>query len=473
MRNRLASMSMAAGLAMAALAPHPSDAAATLKTLINFKGTDGLNLWGGLIGDAVGNLFGTTFQGGMSNAGTVFEVVNGFGGYAKTPTTLVNFNAANGAQPFSGLIADANGNLFGTTSSGGANNNGTVFEIVRTGLNSYATTPTVLVNFNGANGSTPLGALLIDANGNLFGTTQSGGMNNHGTVFEIVKTQQSYAGTPTTLVSLGGGNGSEPAGNLLFDANGDLLGTAAIGGINNNGTVFEIAKTASGYASTPTLLAAFNRDNGANPTAGLVADGDGNLFGTTSVGGMLSGGTVFEIIKTGNGFASTPTILVNLGGDGPQDSNAPLIADSQGNLFGTSTEGGLHFGSGTVFEIAKTAKGYDSTPTILISLNKAAGTGASPEAGLIADRAGNLFGTTFAGGASNDGTVFEVTGSGFMPSFVFAGQPGAPHCFGDSILTLQRHGNLDAAARARGLADAEALQAAILRYCRPFVAASR
>jgi uncharacterized repeat protein (TIGR03803 family) len=197
-------------------------------------------------------------------------------------TTLVNFNGTNGANPEADLIADAHGNLFGTTVSGGANganpaNSGTVFEIVKT-AHGYSSTPTTLVNFNGANGAQPTAGLIADAQGDLFGTTGIGGTvttnepNGAGTVFEITKTGHGYASTPTILVSFNGTDGSGPVGGLIADAHGDLFGTTRQGGANNDGTVFEIAKTATGYASTPTTLVSFNGTNGSFPESSLIAD---------------------------------------------------------------------------------------------------------------------------------------------------------------------------------------------------------
>src|SRR6266404_3878370 len=302
----------ALALAVAALAPGQSRAA-NLTPLVSFNSTDGANPQAGLIADANGNLFGTT-QRGANNRGTVFEIAKTAGGYASTPTVLVSFNGTNGADPEAGLIADANGNLFGTTASGGANGGGTVFEIAKI-AGGYASTPTVLVSFcsqtSCAGGAEPVAGLIADANGNLFGTTEFGGANGGGTVFEIAKTAGGYASTPTVLVSFNRTNGSFPEAGLLADANGNLFGTTRSGGANDLGTVFEIAKTAGGYASTPAVLVSFNGTNGADPEAGLIADANGNLFGTTFAGGANSVGTVFEIAKTAGGYATTPTILVS------------------------------------------------------------------------------------------------------------------------------------------------------------------
>ena len=196
----------------------------------------------------------------------MFEIAKTAHGYASTPTTLVSFNGANGADPHGSLIADANGDLFGTTAEAGRTATARCSRSPRP-PHGYASTPTTLVSFNGTNGANPYGGLIADANGDLFGTTADGGANGDGTVFEIVKTATGYASTPTTLVSFNGTNGSDPQASLIADANGDLFGTTVGGGANGDGTVFEIVKTAHGYASTPTTLVSFNGTNGANPLA--------------------------------------------------------------------------------------------------------------------------------------------------------------------------------------------------------------
>jgi uncharacterized repeat protein (TIGR03803 family) len=295
----------AAALAITALCPDPTRAAATLTTLAVFNAADGALPRAGLLADAAGNLFGTTATGGATNQGTVFEIAKTASGYANTPTVLYNFcaqpNCADGAVP-NGLIADAAGNLFGTTAFGGATNQGTAFEIAKT-ANGYASTPTVLVSFGGTGDTGPIAGLLADAAGNLFGTTFLAGANpgfldeGAGTVFEIAKTASGYANTPTVLYNFCAQtnctDGAEPNG-LIADAAGNLLGTTQSFGANGGiggvgaGTVFEIAKTASGYASTPTVLYSFcgqtNCTDGAVPN-GLIADSAGNLFGTTALGG--------------------------------------------------------------------------------------------------------------------------------------------------------------------------------------------
>ena len=171
-------------------------------------------------------------------------------------------------------------------------------------------------NMPGVNGTAY--ASVRDAAGNLYGTTRSGGANGAGTIYEIVKSGAGYSSTPTVLVSFSGPDGANTMGDLLVDAAGNLFGTTENGGSHNDGTIFEILKDGVGYSSTPTVLASFNGSNGLNPIYGsLIADSAGNLFGTTEVGGSNGNGTVFEI--TGSGFV-------------PFGSSAPLLDAAVVNL---------------------------------------------------------------------------------------------------------------------------------------------
>ncbi len=331
--------------------------AATPTTLVTFAGTsNGRSPAGGLIADAAGDLFSETQVGGASGDGTVFEIVNNGTAYATSPTTLATFTGTlNGATPFGGLITNAAGDLLGTTSNGGADSDGTVFEMVNTGT-SYAS-PTTLVTFDGTgNGATPKGGLLADPAGDLFGTTNAGGADGDGTVFEIANTITGYATTPTTLATFTGPDtGAQPFGSLITDAAGDLFGVTETGGADGDGTVFEIANTATGYAATPITLLTFNgAGNGAIPGATLIADAAGDLFGSTESGGADHDGTVFELAKTATGYAATPTTLVTFTGTANgSDPRANLIADATGDLFGTTQNGGAD-NDGTMFELTDT-----------------------------------------------------------------------------------------------------------------------
>ena len=380
-----------------------------LTTLANFNGASGQFPNAGLSADAAGDLFGMTATGGAYGYGAVFELVNnGGGGY--TPVTLLSFSNTPGvAGSDSGVIADAAGNLFGTIPSGGATGDGAVFELVNHGGGAY--TPVTLLSFNGANGALPSAGLIADAAGNLFGTTAAGGANGDGAVFEIAKAGAGYASTPTTLFSFDGASGAGPASGLIVDAAGNLFGVTPSGGANGYGTVFELVRDGGGVY-TPVTILSFNGADGRFASS-LITDAAGNLFGTTSSGGAYGYGTVFELVNNGGGY--TPVTLLSFNGADGANPGGGLIADAAGDLFGTTGEGGAYSAPGqprgTVFELVNNGGG-SYTPVTLLSFNGADGAG--PVGSLIADAAGDLFGATAGGGAAGDGTAFEITNSGFV-----------------------------------------------------------
>jgi uncharacterized repeat protein (TIGR03803 family) len=294
-----------------------------LLTVASFGPGAGAYSEAGLIVDAAGNLFGTTYAGGGNgtNNGTLFEVK---AGGKRTISTLANFNFSDGSNPLGSLVEDAHGNLFGTTCYGGAGTpygEGTIFEYSNGRI-------TALASFEGANGANPAAGLVEDAGGNLFGTTSKGGANGDGTVFEYSTT----AGTLTTLAAFNGANGACPEANLLEDASGNLFGTAESGGDYRAGTVFEI-QAGSG---TVTTLGTFNDSNGCAPMGSLVAGANGNLIGTASGGGAAGAGTVFEVDLA----SRTITTLANFNGTNGAAPMGSLVEDANGNLFGATQHGG-------------------------------------------------------------------------------------------------------------------------------------
>ncbi len=414
----------------------------TLTTIANFSTSNGTNR-SGVVFDKNGNLVGDAFQGGSSlNDGTIFEIVNRDGTFDSAPVTLITFPNIAGSNPVGGLSVDSSGNLFGATSSGGASNNfgafgeGTVFELQPLG-SGYSNAPIALTTFvSGPTSATttlgqnPNAGVTPDAAGNLYGTTNSGGTYGYGLVFELPYTQPfppfpgSYPQAPVALASFNGTNGQYPSSNLLVDASGNVFGTTRSGS-GNAGEIYEVA---AGSGSI-TVLATFTGSvtigsnpsgGGASPLAGLVEDANGDLFGTTFLGGANGEGSVFELAYTSAGYASAPTILVSFNGDDGLLPSGGLLIDSAGNLFGT-TSGNTFFGTatgaaanGTVFEIQySTTTGYASTPLTLATFQNPAATGANPGTTLTVDASGNLFGTTGNGGTGSNGTVFEITNSGF------------------------------------------------------------
>src|ERR1039458_10243465 len=298
----------------------------TEKVLYSFGayGTDGVVPYAGLIFDAAGNLYGTTNAGGTYyQYGTVFELTPAGGGNW-TETVLHNFvaNGTDGYYPWAGLAFDRFGNLYGTTQDGGTYVVGTVFELTPAGGGNW--TETVLHNFNnnGTDGIIPLAGLIFDAAGNLYGTTTEGGTPGGGTVFELTP---AGGGSWTEKVlynfNYNGTDGWGPQVGLVFDAAGNLYGTTPWGGTYTDGTVFELTPAGSG-GWTETVLHNFNEfgnGDGYYPLAGLILDAAGNLYGTTSVGGTYYNyGTVFEL-------QLPPTLTVSTSGEGSVASTDGFI----------------------------------------------------------------------------------------------------------------------------------------------------
>jgi uncharacterized repeat protein (TIGR03803 family) len=254
-----------------------------ISTVAAIGGAAGFFSGGGVTMDKYGNLFGTTALGGANNAGAIFEVPAG----SNTVTTLASFNGSNGQESYSSLLIDDSGNLYGVAYKGGAGGAGTVFKFDR-----QTSMLSALASFDGTNGSSPYSGLVMDIDGNLYGTTEYGGPGHYGTVFEIP------AGS-TSVVTLatfnGSSNGANPVGDLAIDSAGNLFGTAQFGGTGNHGTVFMIAK-GSNIIST---LAAFNGTNGSEPYSGVTVDANGNLFGATQFGGINDAGVAFELPGVG------------------------------------------------------------------------------------------------------------------------------------------------------------------------------
>ena len=269
-----------------------------LVSLATFNGTDGANPIAGLIMDSSGNLYGTTEQGGSYGYGTIFELAKQGNGYSNTPTTLATFNGSNGGYPVAGLLIDASGNLYGTTAGIGAGvaGVGTVFELVKES-GGYSNSVTTLASFSDSSyEGYPQAGLIMDSSGDLYGTT-NGGPGYDGTVFELLATPgqgDGYSNTATTLATFNGTNGELP------DA-----GLSAY--LDEDGGVFELAKQGSGYSNAATTLATFGGLNGSVPIAGLIMDGSGNLYGTTAGGGAYDDGTVFEIVAAPTVTGLSPT----------------------------------------------------------------------------------------------------------------------------------------------------------------------
>jgi len=321
---------------------------------------------------------------------------------AYTFKTLHKFTGGDGAEPLGGLIQDAAGNLYGTTAVRGPYSNGTVFKFDTAGRRL-----TVLFDFN-RGGTVPAAGLIQDADGNLYGTAADGGPYSGGMVFKI-----DTAGKATVMYKFKRSpDGATPVAPLVVDANGNLYGTTSAGGVScppvGCGVVFKVSKTGKEtvlyrFAGTP---------DGWLSDAGLVLDSAGNLYGTTYYGGLYTYGTVFRLDKSG-----TETVLYSF--QGQPDGLVPaagLIRDGSGNLFGTTEKGGTGScfgGCGTVFMLDPSG-----SETVLYNFSGSPD-GEYPFASLIRDAKGNLYGTTAYGGSGKCnngngqgcGTVFKLTQS--------------------------------------------------------------
>jgi uncharacterized repeat protein (TIGR03803 family) len=258
--------------------------------LYGFGNTDGSNPdHGDLVFDHTGNLYGTTRNGGASGQGTVFELTSNRGIW--TETVLRSFAGPDGASPLSGIAFDQQGNLYGTTSAGGADGMGTVYRLQPSGSGWIAD---VLYSFaNGADGNTPVAGLIVDASGNLYGATQSGGTAGGGTVFELsprIDGNWNFA----TLTALSGAASGGPYSNLIMDASGNLYGTTAGDGSQHFGSVFKLTWS-NGTWSYRSLHDFTGGADGGVPYSSLVLDANGNLYGTTSEAGAYGQGVIFEI----------------------------------------------------------------------------------------------------------------------------------------------------------------------------------
>ena len=349
----------------------------TMSTLHSFSGgSDGGNP-NGLMETADGNFFGTTQNGGLSSAGTIFQMTPG-----SDPTVLYSFTGGNdGGQPQDALVQGTDGSFYGTTFDGGLFANGTVFNVKSNGF------LTTLAAFNITNGDLPFAGLTPGTDGYFYGTTYQGGASGRGRVYRLTAGDQL-----TTLYSFtGGADGGFVYGGLTQGGDGNFYGTTYAGGSRNDGTLFKI--TTDGQLST---LISFNGTNGSFPYAGVVEDENGNIYGVTSGGGSHNAGTVFRWAGSG---VFTNIYLFAGGNDGAQPVGG-LIQGGDGNFYGTTAYGGS-YGDGTVFRIMS-----DGTFTNLLQFDGY--DGANPSSALTQGADGNLYGTTQNGGQGGAGTIFQL-----------------------------------------------------------------
>jgi uncharacterized repeat protein (TIGR03803 family) len=371
-------------------------------------------LFSGLTFDAKGNLYGVTGAGGDDNQGTIFELTPGAHGWALH--TLHSFDGQHGGSPNGGLIFDAAGNFYGTALGGpGLQDGGLVYEMMR---KANGWTFDVLYDFclqyHCPDGGTPQSGVILDASGNLYGTTPGGGEYGGGTVFELTSGSDGWG--EDLLYSFCSKaycrDGQAPIAGVIADDAGNFYGTTFRGGAYGGGSVFRLKRAAGGAWSERVLysfcLAGFPLcKDGQRAYAGVVFDGAGNLYGTTEQGGgntcgETSCGTVYKLTPTRSG-GWRHTVLYAF--PNPADGSFPtggVVVDKAGNLYGATVAGGIggcSGGCGVAYKLARSASGK-WTYTVLHKFDGS--DGAQPLGGLIFDGKGNLYGTAYS-------VVFEIT----------------------------------------------------------------
>jgi uncharacterized repeat protein (TIGR03803 family) len=326
-----------------------------LHTFMN--GNDGGGPQGGVIFDKTGNLYGTTlYAGGGNGCGTIFELVPSGGSWTNNVLHSFNSDLGDGCFPYSGLTFDKSGNLYGTTASGGTNDTGVVFELTPNSGGGWNFS--VIYSFGPAgsgDGVNPFGTLVIDGGGNLYGTTYGGGLYQAGSVVKLAPANGGW--TESVLYNfIGLTTGTNPYAGVIFDSNGNLFGTTYQGGVDNVGVIFELTPSNGNWTINVLYTFTGGPDGGHPASASLLMDAKGNLYGETFNGGHGQFGVAFQLIPPSGGGGWTENVLhrfVNsVDGSNPTGG---LIFDSLGNLYGTDAHGGVG-GYGIAFEGTLTAR---------------------------------------------------------------------------------------------------------------------
>ena len=383
---------------------------------------------GGMIADDAGNLYGAAEDGGASGLGVVFKLAKEDSGRKFSYARLHGFctgNCGDGRLPEFPLVRDVAGDLYGTTATGGSANGGVVFELMPgadrwtlkilhtfcapdSGTCREGASPSAGLTYQGAAVGLP-----YDGQSPLYGTTASGASLGGGTAFELKLNDGKWRARslhdfclPPSCAS-----GSTPLGELVLDSGGNIFGVANLGGAHDEGAIFELAPAGTKYNYTVIYSFCTQQTctDGIRPGAGLALDAFGNLYGTTTRSGTHDAGTLFELSPDGGKFDFQ--VLHQFCDDANCADGgapaAPLTLEEHGNIFGTTTQFGNAQGAGTLFELSPSDSGWTERVLYDFCSEANCADGLIPKSRLILDGAGNLFGTTVAGGSADAGVAFE------------------------------------------------------------------
>lgn len=395
-------------LAVAAILAVGARAASTTQVIYSFGGdADGEYTDTDLVMDRAGNIYGSSVQGGDFASGTVFQLSPSGGSWIHS--VLYSFTGGNdGGEPYKGVTLDAQGNLYGTAVTGGTGacegGCGVVYKLTNSG---GVWTQSVIHNFNGNDGSGPGSGVTFDKHGNLYGVTPTGGANGLGVIFQMrADTGGSWKFKVIHNFTGGSDGSSGMAGRLILDQAGNLYGVATTGGANGSGVAFELVRSQTGQFTFKTLYAFKGQPDAGFPYGGLLFDRFGNLYGTTYYDGANDLGSVYQLAAQSDGTFKERVLYSFKGGSDGDGPISTLVADQAGNLYGTASEAGAgSCGCGTVFKLTHGSSGKWGESTAYSFTG--APDGAFVYNGMVKDAAGNIYGATVHGGTGNEGAIYQ------------------------------------------------------------------
>jgi uncharacterized repeat protein (TIGR03803 family) len=377
--------------------------ASTTKVVYSFGGGDGEYFDTELVMDNSGNLYGTSVEGGNFQAGNVFQLTPTRNGW--TLTVLYSFTGGlDGAQPYKGVTLDSHGDLYGTAVTGGTGGCeggcGVVYKL--THARGHWTQSVIHSFTGGSDGGGPGSPVVFDKQGNLFGTTPTGGAIGVGTIYALRPKKDGTWKLAVIHTFTGGNDGAGgSAGRLLFDNKGNIYGVATSGGAHGSGTAYQLSPAQNGKWKLKTLYAFKGQPDAGFPYGGLTSDSSGNLYGTTYYDGKNDIGAIYQLSQVAGKWKETVLHSFAGGSDG-KESLSTMVSDAAGNLYGTTIEGGSGCDCGTIFKLAAGTRKYS-----VVYRFQGAPDGAYLYAGMVPDSAGRFYGITLQGGSAHVGTIFK------------------------------------------------------------------